>query len=104
MVMHSGSSYEMYDLGGNRIRAAYGLGTITTDLVLQGVGNFGGPARADGMFRSTNSASFYDCFALISFSGPTTLQALCCAMASSVVMAITKSSISELAEFVTQPL
>jgi len=56
----SGSDYEMYNLGGNRILAAYDLSTITTDLVLQGVGNFGGPAGADGMFRSTNSAYFHE--------------------------------------------
>jgi hypothetical protein len=41
------------------------------------------------------------CFAVISFSGATTL---CRAMASPAVMAITKSSIPELADFVSRPL
>jgi hypothetical protein len=39
-----------------------------------------------------------ECFALIFFDGATTYDALCRAMASPAVMAITKSSIPELAE------
>jgi hypothetical protein len=45
-----------------------------------------------------------ECFALIFLDGTTTYDTLCRAMASPAVMAITKSSIPELAEFASQAL
>jgi probable HAF family extracellular repeat protein len=57
MVLNRGIDYEIYDLGGNAIKAAYDLEQIATGWTLTGVGNFGGPAGSDGMLRDTTLGS-----------------------------------------------
>jgi hypothetical protein len=58
MIMRDSSSFEIYDIGGNAILAAYPMGQVGTQWQVAGLGGFNGADTSDVMLRNSSTGAF----------------------------------------------